>query len=298
MKPRVPSVALGVPLCRRGLSTTCYRPRQLKKGAANRPTEVRSQPQASDLNAKLSARGRVDSVSSISSHWCTMRLIRVIQVRQGHDPKTRLRLDGSKKYSGRHALFRNTVLLRLQKVLAELANSEYSTVGINEDELNRQAVIFMNTVDESFMLAEQNVTQRERNPLFWNLRDAFIQKDTKGLTSELRYAFQSFLVRHRFSKGLEDSQQRLLDLRYPLEWYPATSNKLGKNIPRPESSGEVEKWGVCGPSASSGNRGVPTISSKGVFLRTIHRGRDSISRKHGQILHQLYGRNGAPEHAL
>ncbi len=93
---------------------------------------------------------------------------------------------------------------------------------MGEDELSRQASQFMNAIDQAFELAEQNVTRRDKNPLFWNLRDAFVRKDIRGLTKEVQYSFQSFLVRQRFSKGIEDNQKRLLDFRFPHEWFPAT----------------------------------------------------------------------------
>ncbi|QPH19583.1 hypothetical protein C2857_004864 [Epichloe festucae Fl1] len=143
-------------------------------------------------------------------------------VSQGHDPKARLRLDVGKKYSGRHGVFRSTVLHRLQVVLNNLAASQQPVFGMDDDELSRQAALFMNAIDHAFLLAEQKLTRRDKNPLFWNLRDAFITRDIKGLTKELQYSFQSFMVRQNSSKELEDSQQRLLDFRFPYEWFPAT----------------------------------------------------------------------------
>ncbi|KID88968.1 ATP-dependent RNA helicase SUV3 precursor [Metarhizium guizhouense ARSEF 977] len=139
-----------------------------------------------------------------------------------HDPKSRLRLGVGKRYTGRHGVFRSTVLHRLQVVLNNRSASQPAGQGIGEDELNRQAALFMNAIDHAFLLAEQNVTRRDKNPLFWNLRDAFIARDIKGLTKELQYSFQSFVVRQTFSKELEDNQKRLLDFRFPHEWFPAT----------------------------------------------------------------------------
>ncbi|KAK9446110.1 ATP-dependent RNA helicase SUV3 [Metarhizium brunneum] len=147
---------------------------------------------------------------------------RANSVSQGHDPKSRLRLGVGKKYTGRHGVFRSTVLHRLQVVLNNRSASQPAGQGIGEDELNRQAALFMNAIDHAFLLAEQNVTRRDKNPLFWNLRDAFITRDIKGLTKELQYSFQSFVVRQTFSKELEDNQRRLLDFRFPHEWFPAT----------------------------------------------------------------------------
>ena len=127
-----------------------------------------------------------------------------------------------KKYDSRHDQFRRVVLSRFQLVLDEFTKQDFSVTGISPQELNRQAVTFMNSLDDAFLLAEQNITRRDKNPLFWNLRDAFVRQDAKGVTKEVRYAFQSFMVRNRFSKNLEDNQQRLLDMRFPQEWFPGT----------------------------------------------------------------------------
>ncbi|RGP80542.1 hypothetical protein FLONG3_1376 [Fusarium longipes] len=141
---------------------------------------------------------------------------------QGQDPGSRLRLDHGKKASGRHGMFRSTVLMKFESVIQNMRKTAVSVADVGEDEFHRQASEFMNVLDEAFELAEQNVMSRAKNPLFWNLRDAFIMKDLKGLTNELQYSFQSFLIRQRFSKGLEESHKRLLDFRFPYEWFPAT----------------------------------------------------------------------------
>lgn len=120
-------------------------------------------------------------------------------------------------------MFRSTVLHRLQFVLQQQVESaQFAQGGIGEDELRRQGSEFMNSIDEAFSLAEQNITRRDKNPLFWNLRDAFIQRDVKGLQKEIQYCFQSFVNQQRFSKGIEESQAKLLNLRYPHEWFPNT----------------------------------------------------------------------------
>ncbi|KAG5994322.1 hypothetical protein E4U43_003263 [Claviceps pusilla] len=188
------------PPCR-ALSTTAPLTRQAKKGKSTGAAKGRHgfKPLAA------LARARADSVG------------------QGHDPKARLRLQvGKKEYTGRHAAFRSTVLHRLQVVLNRLADSQHSGIGMSDDELSRQASLFMDAIDHAFSLAEQKITRRDKNPLFWNLRDAFISQDIRGLTKELKYSFQSFLVRDKFSKELEESQKRLLDFRFPHEWFPAT----------------------------------------------------------------------------
>ncbi|TQV90039.1 ATP-dependent RNA helicase SUV3, mitochondrial precursor [Cordyceps javanica] len=141
------------------------------------------------------------------------------------DPDSGLPLNSynDKKYRGKHGIFRSTVLHRLQFVLQQqLDSAQFAQGGISEDELRRQGSEFMNSIDEAFLLAEKNITRRDKNPLFWNLRDAFIQKDVKGLQKEIQYCFQSFVTQQRFSKGIEESQTNILNLRYPHEWFPAT----------------------------------------------------------------------------
>ncbi|KAF4966382.1 hypothetical protein FSARC_5952 [Fusarium sarcochroum] len=201
---------------------------------------------------------------------------RASSVSQGHDPKSRLRLDTGKKSKGRHSMFRSTVLMRYQEVIKRFSKSEVSIAGVGEDELNRQAAMFMNLLDSTFDLADQNVTARSKNPLFWNLRDAFILKDLKGLTNELQYSFQSFLLRQRFSKGLEESHKRILDFRFPYEWFPATramQRKIHVHV-GPTNSGktyralkalENSKRGVyAGPLRLLANEVYQRLTAKGL----------------------------------
>ncbi|KAG5930312.1 hypothetical protein E4U42_002236 [Claviceps africana] len=169
-------------------------------------------------STRASKGGRLDLEAILKG-----RRERYLNVGQGHDPKARLRLEvGNKEYTGRHALFRSTVLYRLQIVLNNLADSRHSGIGMSDDELSREAALFMDAIDDAFHLAEKKVTRRDKNPLFWGLKDAFLTRDTKGLTKELKYSFQSFMMRGKFTKELEESQKRLLDLRCPHEWFPAT----------------------------------------------------------------------------
>lgn len=143
-------------------------------------------------------------------------------VSHGHDPRIRLRRELNKKYASRHDQFRRAVLARFHTVLDEFDRAGQDSIGMSRHELNRQANQFMNALEEAFNLADQHITRRDKNPLFWNIREAFVKHEAKGITNEVRYAFQSFMVRHRFSKTLEDNQKKLLDLRFPQEWFPAT----------------------------------------------------------------------------
>jgi ATP-dependent RNA helicase SUPV3L1/SUV3 len=80
----------------------------------------------------------------------------------------------------------------------------------------------MDLLDNAFLLAEQNVTRQDKNPLFWNLRDSFIMREVKGLRKEVQFAFQNFLARQRHDKAIDAKQKELVDFRFPHEWFPAT----------------------------------------------------------------------------
>ncbi|KAH7324741.1 ATP-dependent RNA helicase SUV3 precursor [Stachybotrys elegans] len=173
-----------------------------KKGSTKGSTKNESK--SSKLSAKLNARSRVDSIS------------------QGHDPNSRMRLDGGKKLSDKHSAFRVTALQRFKAVLAKLEQSAFTLAGIGKDDLSHYASQFMNTLDQAFFMANQNITSFDQNPLFWNMRESFITRDVKGLEQELQYSFQAFILQRRATKGLERSQKLLVDFRFPYEWFPAT----------------------------------------------------------------------------
>ncbi|KAK0386010.1 hypothetical protein NLU13_5847 [Sarocladium strictum] len=138
------------------------------------------------------------------------------------DPNSRARVDFGKRYEGRYAMLRSVVLARFQRILEDFRQSPRSTAGLGVDELNKHAARFMDLLDNAFLLAEQNVTRQEKNPLFWNLRDAFITREVKGLHKEIQFAFQNFLVRQRHDKEIDAKQQEMVDFRFPHEWFPAT----------------------------------------------------------------------------
>lgn len=58
------------------------------------------------------------------------------------------------------------------------------------------------------------------SPLLDRLRKAFIAGHVKGLDAELKYSFQAFVVDGGFSNKELARQERIADLRYPIEWYP------------------------------------------------------------------------------
>ncbi|KAK3950121.1 P-loop containing nucleoside triphosphate hydrolase protein [Pseudoneurospora amorphoporcata] len=120
----------------------------------------------------------------------------------------------------RHRL--NTLLRDLGQWNPE--HREYRAFGLHSQEAFIQEIsLFKDALKKSFGLASTlSLTARSDNPLFWNLRAAFIKGDAQGLTKELRYALQTFLMRKNFSKSTTALHLQLADLRFPYEWFPAT----------------------------------------------------------------------------
>jgi ATP-dependent RNA helicase SUPV3L1/SUV3 len=90
-------------------------------------------------------------------------------------------------------------------------------------QFNKEAALFSKAVKTSFDLAinGKGKTSRADNPLFWNLRSAFVKGEIGGLCEELRYSFQSYLLRNKVPKAVTQLQLELADLRNPYEWYPS-----------------------------------------------------------------------------
>lgn len=100
---------------------------------------------------------------------------------------------------------------------------ELSSIGIKSaKDLAKEAHLFRSIIDKAFELAARSTTGRKQNPYFWNWRNAFVTGDTKGLHTEVKYSFTSFVVRQHLSKSAIECHERLADFRSPHEWFPAT----------------------------------------------------------------------------
>ncbi|KAI1113478.1 P-loop containing nucleoside triphosphate hydrolase protein [Nemania sp. NC0429] len=100
---------------------------------------------------------------------------------------------------------------------------EYNAFGVTSQlDFDREVLLFRQSLSKACDLANQGRVERESNPLFWTLRNAFITLDLRGLYAELRYAFQSFLTRSMFPGNIQATHRKIADLRFPHEWFPAT----------------------------------------------------------------------------
>ncbi|KAL1874555.1 RNA helicase [Diaporthe australafricana] len=93
----------------------------------------------------------------------------------------------------------------------------------SHEDLAKEASLFRNVIDKALELATRSGrTGREENPYFWSWRNAFVTGDLRGLSTELKYSFTSFIVRQHLSKDAIACHARLADFRFPHEWFPAT----------------------------------------------------------------------------
>ncbi|KAI0014445.1 P-loop containing nucleoside triphosphate hydrolase protein [Xylariaceae sp. FL0662B] len=126
-------------------------------------------------------------------------------------------------------IFRTLALSRVDSLVGGARSwaakqNEYKAFGVNSRlDLDREVKLFRATVDKACDLAsETNATGKNDNPLFWSLRNAFVENDVMGLNTELLYAFRNFLMRSRFPKNIAATHKKLADFRFPHEWFPAT----------------------------------------------------------------------------
>ncbi|TVY80588.1 ATP-dependent RNA helicase suv3 [Lachnellula suecica] len=94
------------------------------------------------------------------------------------------------------------------------------TRGDLEDELEKFRQRVKQACDRA---TRRRLVGKAENPLFYHLRQAFITGHTPGLGAQLKIEFMTSIIRARHStEATSGLQQKIADLRYPIEWYPAT----------------------------------------------------------------------------
>lgn len=89
-------------------------------------------------------------------------------------------------------------------------------------ELEKKLASFKEAIEECTRHAESGVVSKADNPLFYRLRQAFVVGNVKELVAEMKYAFINYVVSSNFTAQDKANQEKLADLRYPIEWFPAT----------------------------------------------------------------------------
>lgn len=59
-------------------------------------------------------------------------------------------------------------------------------------------------------------------PVFESLRQAYVDNALPGLALQIKYLYQGSVVNRQLADSDKSEQIKLADLRYPVEWYPAT----------------------------------------------------------------------------
>ena len=78
------------------------------------------------------------------------------------------------------------------------------------------------TPDEFQQSLWQPSEQSKPLSLVRSLRSAFVSNGQPGVDAQLKYAYQGLLAGRKFSPTDLADQEKIADLRYPVEWYPAT----------------------------------------------------------------------------
>ncbi|KAK1759410.1 mitochondrial ATP-dependent RNA helicase [Echria macrotheca] len=119
--------------------------------------------------------------------------------------------------------FGGLILNRFSHLERDLLQYETKSSHAGADQLKGETAQFREKLIDALTLAKRrNLVSLQQNPLFFNLRNAFIKQEIKGLVKELKYSFESFILQKRLPKAMTAKHMELADMRFPYEWYPAT----------------------------------------------------------------------------
>ncbi|KAI1360793.1 P-loop containing nucleoside triphosphate hydrolase protein [Xylaria arbuscula] len=158
------------------------------------------------------------------SKTASTRLNSLAQPESNDRPSKDSKRDAARAY----LVFRKLVLAQYEEFIKynnwAAKKDQYNAFGVaSQSDFDREATLFRRSINKSCELAlEKHAVSRADNPLFWSLRNAFVTQDLRGLSAEIQYSFQSFLTRSRFPKNIAATHQKIADMRFPYEWYPAT----------------------------------------------------------------------------
>ncbi|KAJ8105771.1 hypothetical protein ONZ43_g7291 [Nemania bipapillata] len=153
---------------------------------------------------------------------------RLQDISQDHGLRPKPSASQQRKIDRAYQLFQKLVLSRFDDLLRAEGwkdkSNEYQALGVGSKlDFDREVKLFRESITTACENAARtnNVSRRE-NPLFWALRNGFVNQDLKGLNNEVKYSFQSFIMRSRFPSSILATHQKIADMRFPYEWFPAT----------------------------------------------------------------------------
>jgi ATP-dependent RNA helicase SUPV3L1/SUV3 len=130
----------------------------------------------------------------------------------------------------KYGVFEKLLIEQHGKMMNRLAGGDPDAVAIRNawgiksiKHLRAKATEFKEMISKCLKVAEKDaITDKVGNYLFYRLRHAFIHEDTIGLAAELKYAFMNLVLEKQYPAQEGANQKLLTDLRYPIEWFPAT----------------------------------------------------------------------------
>jgi ATP-dependent RNA helicase SUPV3L1/SUV3 len=100
---------------------------------------------------------------------------------------------------------------------------EWEAWGIPSEEILEQRLeAFREQIQSCTALAENGQVTKDVNPLFSRFRRAFVAGGVKALIADVKFAFINFAVEATVTQQDLTNQDKLADIRYPFEWFPAT----------------------------------------------------------------------------
>ncbi|KAL2070407.1 hypothetical protein VTL71DRAFT_13433 [Oculimacula yallundae] len=118
-------------------------------------------------------------------------------------------------------LLEQTHRLEFSLKYKEWASMEAWGIKTHED-LDKKLAFFRKQLKACTDLAETGKIYEHNNPLFHRMRNSFLAGGVRSLTEAMKYSFYDEIATVNFTPHHRVNQEKLADLRYPLEWYPAT----------------------------------------------------------------------------
>ncbi|KAG8166905.1 hypothetical protein KVR01_002594 [Diaporthe batatas] len=183
-------------------------------------------PAARRWRSVPSGKGGENLRSGFANHWEQIQHLRSdLESQQDRDASNPdARRPRQREDRPRYDRFRRLVNSRFEFLARSGDLRDLKGLGIESPkDVEKEANLFRAVIKKSLDLAaHKGQTSRQENPFFWSWRNAFVTGDIQGLQTEIKYSFTSFLVRQHLSGEALAVHEKIADMRYPHEWFPAT----------------------------------------------------------------------------
>ena len=121
----------------------------------------------------------------------------------------------------RYSDLKQIILERLELLSVQLKDSQLlEALGLKKNSFSENFANFRYAIISTYLTtAGPHVREAA---MFESLRQAYVDKGEQGLDAQLKYAFYGHVTSARFTESDVSNQIGLADLRYPVEWFPAT----------------------------------------------------------------------------